>query len=85
MQLPTTLLTSFRRSTALSNLQFGSSLETVAKVKFNQSETSVLASIGNDRTMCLYDIRTGKAERRIVMAVSLARGTLSLNTDRIAL
>jgi WD repeat and SOF domain-containing protein 1 len=27
----------------------------------------VLASIGNDRTMCLYDIRTGKAERRIVM------------------
>ncbi|KAJ9118072.1 hypothetical protein QFC24_006344 [Naganishia onofrii] len=55
------------RSTALSNLQFGSTLETVAKVKFNQSETSVLASIGNDRTMCLYDIRTGKAERRIVM------------------
>jgi WD repeat and SOF domain-containing protein 1 len=43
----------------------------VTKVKFNQSETSVLASIGNDRTMCLYDIRTGKAERRIVMNVSL--------------
>ncbi|WVQ63267.1 uncharacterized protein L199_001418 [Kwoniella botswanensis] len=55
------------RSAALSNLQFGSSLETVNKVKFNQSETSVLASVGNDRTMCLYDIRTGKAERRIVM------------------
>nr|XP_019008129.1 WD repeat and SOF domain-containing protein 1 [Kwoniella pini CBS 10737]OCF46910.1 WD repeat and SOF domain-containing protein 1 [Kwoniella pini CBS 10737] len=55
------------RSAPLSNLQFGSSLETVNKVKFNQSETSVLASVGNDRTMCLYDIRTGKAERRIVM------------------
>lgn len=68
MQYPS--LTGSIRSTALSNLQFGSSLETVAKVKFNQSETSVLASIGNDRTMCLYDIRTGKAERRIVMNVS---------------
>jgi WD repeat and SOF domain-containing protein 1 len=55
------------RSAPISTLQFGSSLETVSAVRFNQSETSVLASIGNDRTMCLYDIRTGKAERRIVM------------------
>ncbi|ODO10635.1 hypothetical protein I350_01232 [Cryptococcus amylolentus CBS 6273] len=54
------------RSAALSNLQFGNSMETVTQVRFNQSETSVLASIGNDRTMCLYDIRTGKAERRVV-------------------
>jgi hypothetical protein len=29
----------------------------------------VLASIGSDRTFILYDIRTGKAERRIVMQV----------------
>lgn len=58
------------RSAPLSTLQFGSSMETVSGVKFNQSETSVLASVGNDRTMCLYDIRTGKAERRIVMQVS---------------
>ncbi|ORY26572.1 WD40-repeat-containing domain protein [Naematelia encephala] len=55
------------RSNPLSTLQFGNSLETVSGVKFNQSETSVLASIGGDRTLCLYDIRTGKAERRIVM------------------
>jgi WD repeat and SOF domain-containing protein 1 len=55
------------RSAPLSTLQFGSSLETVSALRFNQSETSVLASIGTDRTMCLYDIRTGKAERRIVM------------------
>jgi len=59
------------RSNPLSALAFGSSLETVAGVRFNQSETSVLASVGNDRTLCLYDIRTGKAERRIVMQVSL--------------
>ncbi|CAD6572531.1 MAG: hypothetical protein TREMPRED_000570 [Tremellales sp. Tagirdzhanova-0007] len=55
------------RSNPLSTLSFGGSLETVAGVRFNQSETSVLASVGNDRTLCLYDIRTGKAERRIVM------------------
>ena len=58
------------RSNPLSTLAFGGSLETVAGVRFNQSETSVLASVGNDRTLCLYDIRTGKAERRIVMQVS---------------
>jgi WD repeat and SOF domain-containing protein 1 len=60
------------RSSPMSTLAFGSSMETVSGVKFNQSETSVLASIGNDRTMCLYDIRTGKAERRIVMQVGLS-------------
>ena len=57
------------KSAPLSTLQFGSSQETVEGVKFNQSETSVLASVGGDRTLCLYDIRTGKAERRIVMQV----------------
>lgn len=60
-----------QRTNPLSSLKFGNSAETVTAVKFNQSETSVLASVGNDRTMCLYDIRTGKAERRIVMSVSL--------------
>ncbi|RSH85221.1 rRNA-processing protein sof1 [Saitozyma podzolica] len=55
------------RTAPVSTLAFGSSLETVTGVRFNQSETSVLASVGSDRTLCLYDIRTGKAERRIVM------------------
>ena len=59
------------RSAPLSTLAFGSSMETVTGVRFNQSETSVLASVGADRTMCLYDIRTGKAERRIVTQVGL--------------
>jgi len=58
-----------QRTAPVSTLQFGSSMETVSAVKFNQSETSVLASVGGDRTLCLYDIRTGKAERRIVMQV----------------
>lgn len=39
-------------------------------MRFNLSESSVLASIGSDRTFTLYDIRTGKAERRVVMQVS---------------
>lgn len=45
------------------------SSETVDVVRFNMAEASVLASIGSDRTMCLYDIRTGKAERRVMMQV----------------
>ncbi|KAJ3498297.1 hypothetical protein NLJ89_g10236 [Agrocybe chaxingu] len=42
-------------------------LQTITAVRFNMSESSVLASIGTDRTFTLYDIRTGKAERRIIM------------------
>lgn len=42
-------------------------METITSVRFNMSESSVLASIGTDRTFTLYDIRTGKAERRLVM------------------
>ncbi|KZT50280.1 WD40 repeat-like protein [Calocera cornea HHB12733] len=51
------------------NMRFGNGAETVLTVRFNQSETSVLGSTGTDRTMCLYDVRTGKAERRVVMAL----------------
>lgn len=58
------------KSAPVSTLRFGESQETVTSVKFNQSETSVLASVGTDRTMALYDVRTGKAERRVRMAVS---------------
>ncbi|TFY63858.1 hypothetical protein EVJ58_g2995 [Rhodofomes roseus] len=55
------------KSAAISNLTFPTSTETINAVRFNLSESSVLASIGSDRTFTLYDIRTGKAERRIVM------------------
>jgi WD repeat and SOF domain-containing protein 1 len=59
-----------QRTAPVSTLVFGGSSETVTSVRFNQSETSVLASVGGDRTMCLYDVRTGKAERRVMMQVS---------------
>ncbi|KAH9947771.1 WD40 repeat-like protein [Amylocystis lapponica] len=55
------------KSTAISNLTFPTSTETISGVRFNLSEPSVLASIGSDRTFTLYDIRTGKAERRVIM------------------
>lgn len=57
------------RSTPITNLTFPTSVETITDVRFNASEPSVLASIGTDRTFTLYDIRTGKAERRVVMQV----------------
>ncbi|RXW20228.1 hypothetical protein EST38_g5624 [Candolleomyces aberdarensis] len=55
------------RPTPISNLTFPTSNETVSSVRFNLAEPSVLASVGSDRTFTLYDIRTGKAERRVVM------------------
>ena len=60
------------RSTPISDITFPTSTETITAVRFNLSEASVLASIGSDRTFTLYDIRTGKAERRVVMQVSAA-------------
>ncbi|KAI0752663.1 WD40 repeat-like protein, partial [Daedaleopsis nitida] len=55
------------KSAAISNLTLPTATETVTAVRFNLSEASVLASIGSDRSFTLYDIRTGKAERRIIM------------------
>ncbi|KAF9495254.1 snoRNA binding protein [Pleurotus eryngii] len=55
------------KSSPISDLTFPTSTETITAVRFNLSESSVLASIGSDRTFTLYDIRTGKAERRVVM------------------
>ena len=60
----------YGRTAPISNLTFQTSTETIASVRFNLSEASVLASVGSDRTFTLYDIRTGKAERRVIMQVS---------------
>lgn len=51
------------------DITFSTSAESVTRVRFSPSEPSVFASIGSDRTFILYDIRTGKAERRVVMQV----------------
>ena len=60
----------YHRSAPISNITFATSTETVSAIRFNLSESSILASVGSERTFILYDIRTGKAERRIVMKVS---------------
>ncbi|EJD51858.1 WD40 repeat-like protein [Auricularia subglabra TFB-10046 SS5] len=55
------------KSAPISNITFASATETVKCIRFNASEPSVLASVGTDRSFTLYDIRTGRAERRIIM------------------
>lgn len=59
------------KSVPVSNLTFGGSTETVESLRFNASESSVLATAGSDRTLTIYDVRTGKAERRVIMQVRL--------------
>jgi DDB1- and CUL4-associated factor 13 len=65
------LLTSpnLNRSTPITNLTFSTATESVSGIRFNHSEPSILATIGSDRTFTLYDIRTSKAERRLVMSM----------------
>lgn len=41
--------------------------ETTTSVKFNQTETSVFASCGTDRTVILYDLRTSSPLSKIIM------------------
>ncbi|THG99914.1 hypothetical protein EW145_g7169 [Phellinidium pouzarii] len=55
------------KNTPISNLTHSTSNETISALRFNLSESSILASVGSDRTFTLYDIRTGKAERRVTM------------------
>lgn len=44
--------------------------ESINVVKFNPSETEVLASAGSDRGVVLYDLRSGKPITKMVMKVS---------------
>ncbi|KAJ2999250.1 DDB1- and CUL4-associated factor 13 [Globomyces sp. JEL0801] len=53
------------RSEPVQTLQWGS--ETISTVRFNQTETSVLASCGSDRSVVLYDIRTNSPISKIFM------------------
>jgi len=59
------------KSAPVSNLTFAGSTETIESLRFNASESSVLATAGSDRALTIYDVRTGKAERRVIMQVGL--------------
>lgn len=53
-----------QRSKPVSNMSWGS--DNVTTVKFNQTETSILASAGSDRSVILYDIRTTSPVQKLV-------------------
>ncbi|KAF8251097.1 WD40 repeat-like protein [Wilcoxina mikolae CBS 423.85] len=54
----------WERQKPITTLQWGA--DTVNTVRFNQSETSVLASAGGDRTLILYDLRTSSPLAKLV-------------------
>lgn len=65
------------KTSPISTLKFHSTSnssvgEHIVNVAFNKSETNVLASSGSDRTVVLYDLRSGKALGRVAMQVRFA-------------
>lgn len=52
------------RSNYVSNLSWGA--DNVSSVKFNKTETNVLASCGSDNSIVLYDIRTNSPVQKVV-------------------
>ncbi|BFZ55047.1 Protein sof1 [Savitreella phatthalungensis] len=55
------------RDVPTSSLTFGT--DSHQAVAFNQTEVSTLASLGSDRSLTLYDIRTSSALARLTMAL----------------
>jgi WD repeat and SOF domain-containing protein 1 len=45
--------------------------ETIKAVAFNPSETSILASCGSDRSIALWDMRSGKGLGKATLSVSV--------------
>lgn len=56
------------RSKPISQLKWGS--EAVNTVRFNQTETSILASAGSDRSIVIYDLRTNSPVQKLVSTLS---------------
>lgn len=61
--------------TAVQTLAWPTSTDTINTVAFNQTETSILASAANDRSIVLYDLRT---------STPLAKSTLRLSSNAIS-
>ncbi|KAJ1567045.1 hypothetical protein HK405_007386, partial [Cladochytrium tenue] len=55
------------RADPVCTLAWGS--ETITSVRFNQTETSILASCGSDSTLTLKDLRTSKPLSKVVLAL----------------
>jgi WD repeat and SOF domain-containing protein 1 len=54
-----------QRSLPVSTFEWGA--DTISTVKFNQTETNVLASCGSDRAITLYDIRLKSSLHKVVL------------------
>lgn len=55
------------RTEPVQTLNWG--VDTINTVKFNQTEASILASTGSDRTVILYDLRTSRPITKLIMAM----------------
>ena len=56
------------RSKPMTTMNWG--VDSITTVRFNQVETSILASAGNDRTLILYDLRTSSPLAKVVNTFS---------------
>ena len=56
------------RSKPLSNLSWGA--DNVNSVKFNQTETDIVASCGTDRSIVIYDLRTSSPVQNLLSTLS---------------
>lgn len=57
-------------TTPTQTLAWPTSIDTIRALAFNQSETSLLASCATDRSLVLYDLRTGSPLHRSIMTMS---------------
>ncbi|KAL7662968.1 Sof1-like protein domain-containing protein [[Candida] zeylanoides] len=55
------------RSQYVSNLSWGA--DNVTNVKFNRTQTNVVASTGSDNSIVLYDVRTNSAVQKVVTSM----------------
>ena len=56
---------SYERSSPLQSFEWG--IDTVTRIKFNPSETNLIATTAMDRSICLFDIRGNTALQRITL------------------
>ncbi|KAE8390343.1 WD40-repeat-containing domain protein [Aspergillus alliaceus] len=57
-------------STASQTLNWPTSIDTITSIAFNQTETSILASTGIDRSVIMYDLRTSSPLHKLVLRLA---------------
>ena len=57
-------------STPLQTLQWPTQSDTISALAFNQSETSIIASIATDRSIILWDLRTSSPLSKMTLALA---------------